>query len=184
MSSELIVAALLGAAVVIVLIALGWMAKQLYVRFRPIVLTADPLSSVAGEHNVQFVSRHHIAESGLVCPVCGNVTRKRADFSGIRRYRLTDGSASEGVVCKQDRFFPHNGTTRRCGAILLACPDTEHGDDLVPDNPEHYKFVRISQVQAIKEEHGDDAVAVDEQERVTVRPDPQRKNDADVYLQS
>jgi len=100
----------------------------------------DPLSEEAGEHNIQFVSRHDIAECGLKCPRCEELSARRGDFRRVRRTRL-----GEAVECPQ------------CGQILIASPDTEHGDDLVEyDKDLFHRFVRVSAKQALRDELGDD----------------------------
>lgn len=100
----------------------------------------DPLSENPGEHNIQFTSRHDIAECGLKCPRCEELVARRGDFKRVRRTRL-----GEAVECPQ------------CGQILIASPDTEHGDDLLDYDAEvFHKFVRIAPDEALRQEVGDD----------------------------
>lgn len=100
----------------------------------------DPLSDDAGEHNVTFVSRHDIAECGLKCQKCHKNAVDRGDFKPVRRTRL-----GEAVVCPG------------CDDILVAAPDTEHGDDLLPyDKKAFHRFVRISELDALREQYGPD----------------------------
>lgn len=124
--------------------------RDWYYRTRPPpwmdIGSVDPLqgsedgAAVEGEHNISFASRHHIAECGLLCPQCGKLAARRGDFRGVRRTRL-----GEAVVCAE------------CGETLVASPDTEHGDDLLPYDPKTMeRFVRISPQQALREQWGDD----------------------------
>ncbi len=111
------------------------------------------------------VSRHHIAESGLVCPVCGSVAANRGDYTNVRRM-LINGIENEIVECQGEREV-ENERDVSCGAILAASPDTEHGDHLDEmgqvvsdgsyDPPDFWRFVRIGKEQAIREEFGEDA---------------------------
>ncbi len=115
--------------------------------------------------NVIGVSRHHIAESGLVCPVCGSVAANRGDYKNVRRM-LINGIENEIIECQGEREV-ENDRDVTCGAILAASPDTEHGDHLDSkgnvnsdgdnDPPAFWRFVRIGQEQAIREEFGEDA---------------------------
>ncbi len=103
----------------------------------------DPLGSEPGEHNTHFVSRHHIAESGLTCPACGGVAAYRAEFKKVHL-----SSLGEVVHCG-------------CGAWLVASPDTEHGDDQKPYTKSMHTFVRIPQEQAVREQYGEDVSSKD-----------------------
>lgn len=113
------------------------------------------------KHLILGVSRHHIAESGLNCPVCGNCAAERADYSRVQRMRV-NGVENEVVECVGMREVENN-TLVACGTFLLASPDTEHGDHLNNqgeiesngrfDRPEFYKFKRITREDATKEEY-------------------------------
>jgi hypothetical protein len=130
----------------------------------------DPLSDHPGEHHVSFVSRHHIAESGLRCPKCGDEAAMRADYSGLRRTRL-----GEAVRCEC------------CHEILVASPDTEHGDhDLPYDAEVFHRFVRIDPAQALREQWGGDISGSPDQmttEGAPRRTFPQEEDHGDIHLQ-
>jgi hypothetical protein len=128
---------------------------------------ANPLSNQAGNHNCHFVSRHDVAECGLVCPGCQKLAAERGDFSGVRKVRiyvsarLTDGTM--GTIPQLGEAIRCDG----CNSYLLASPDTDHGDDnllrdpvtklIVKDMPpEFYLFKRITALQAAKERWGED----------------------------
>lgn len=101
-----------------------------------------PLQNEPGEHNTTFVSRHAIAECGLKCDnfKCGKLAAPRGDFRSVRMTHL-----GEAVICPV------------CGWILVAAPDTEHGDDLLPYNDNvFHRFVRIAPAKALREEWGED----------------------------
>jgi len=99
----------------------------------------DPLGTTPGEHNTYFVSRHDLAECGLKCPSCSALPAERGDFAAVRRTQH-----GEAVQCS-------------CGAWLVASPDTEHGDHLLPYNKAlFHRFVRISPEQATRERYGED----------------------------
>lgn len=123
--------------------ALKRVARAYYEHRRPPWLdigVCDPLSEEAGEHNVTFASRHDIAECGLKCQKCLKMAADRGDFKPVRRTRL-----GEAVVCPG------------CEDILVAAPDTEHGDDLLPyDKKVFHRFVRISELDALREKYGHD----------------------------
>lgn len=104
----------------------------------------DPLSEIAGNHKITFVSRHSIAECGLTCPECDFLVAGRGIFRGVARTRR-----GEGILCVG------------CGQFLLASPDTEHGDDLLPNSDDIHRkplFVRRSIEQCMREQYGDDIV--------------------------
>ncbi len=138
------------------LVVFDWWVRRIrklrdwYYRNRPPpwmdVGNVDPLqgdeegSAVHGEHNISFVSRHHIAECGLLCPQCRKLAARRGDYRGVRRTRL-----GEAVVCAE------------CGETLVASPDTEHGDHLLEyDKKVMERFVRVSPDKALREEWGED----------------------------
>lgn len=120
-----------------------WLARKYYEHRRPPWMDlghCTPLTEVAGEHCISFVSRHDIAECGLKCRKCREVAAGRGDYRGVRRTNL-----GEAVKC------------HGCGETLIASPDTEHGDDLLPyDKTRFHRFVRVSELQALREQYGDD----------------------------
>lgn len=117
----------------------------------------DPLSAEThGEHRVEFVSRHAIAEAGLICPVCGTEVAPLGDYIMVRHCRLGDV-----IKCNGKRQLQDAEVT--CGAYLVASPDTEHGDhilyDKVPGNERFelfYRFVRVSEGDAVRLKYGED----------------------------
>ncbi len=126
------------------------------------VPNTDPLTAVThGEHKVEWVSRHAIAETGLTCPTCGNEICPIGDYTMVRHCRMGDVIKCNGTVKLQDREAP-------CGKLLVASPDTEHGDDKLWDKvpkeerePLFYRFVRISEGDAAKRKYGEDITLVD-----------------------
>lgn len=118
------------------------------------VCSIDPWTSTDhGEHNVQGISRHSIAESGLICPVCNNEVAARGVFRHIFRTRI-GSTPCEALECGGIR---QNGV--RCGTVLFACPDTEHGDDQMDyDTKKFHRFKRIDEKQAMREQYGEDII--------------------------
>lgn len=115
----------------------------------------DPLNPHRhGPTRVHFVSRHDIAETGLICPSCHNTVAPRASFDKIQRVRLSDGSVNEALFCPHTK--EHDGHKVPCGAILVASPDTEHGDHLSKHTEKNYTFRRKAADVAVREEHGAD----------------------------
>lgn len=117
-----------------------------------------------GQHYCGFVSRHHLAEGGLDCPLCKWHIADAGDFSKVYVADF-DGRKNECVVCPGEREV-ENGRRVACQAILLASPDTEHGDHLnakgevdayAIDPPEYYRFVRTDAAAALREKWGADA---------------------------
>jgi hypothetical protein len=117
-----------------------------------------------GQHYCGFVSRHHLAEGGLDCPLCQWHIADAGDFSKVYRVAF-DGRENECVVCPGEREV-ENGRRVACQAILLASPDTEHGDHLndkgevdayAPDPPEFFRFVRTDADAGLREKWGADA---------------------------
>jgi len=101
---------------------------------------ADPLGNEPGETMVVFVSRHDLAECGLKCEGCRAIVADRGDFSTV-----VTSQYGEAVNCA------------KCERWLVASPDTEHGDDLLPyDHQEFHRFKRISGAQAVRERYGED----------------------------
>jgi hypothetical protein len=126
------------------------------------------LGSGHGQHQTAFVSRHHLAEGGVTCPICQTVIAS-GDFSGVKEY-MVDGRANEGIVCQGEREVGDRVVA--CAMILLASPDTEHGDHLDGagkvdakgvDPPEYYTFVRASPLQALREKWGVNVADADSQ---------------------
>lgn len=130
---------------------------------------AEPRSVTAygaqpGHQRVWLVSRHAIAETGLICPACGAEVCLQGRFDLVRRMMI-DGRENEVVICAHTVEYD-DGRKRVCGAILAASPDTEHGDHLLAasDLPEFYKFRRTSLLTALQQKYGNDVVAGDETE--------------------
>jgi len=96
-----------------------------------------------GEHHITFVSRWDLAECGLRCPSCLCEAAARGEFAGLRTTKL-----GEVVVCG------------KCGQILVASPDTEHGDDLCKYTDSMHNFVRIAPERAMAEKYGEDIVSI------------------------
>ena len=117
----------------------------------------DPLTSTEhGEHRVEFVSRHAIAETGLICPVCHGEVAPLGSYIMVQRSRL-----GEVLVCNGKRQIQDDEVT--CGMYLVASPDTEHGDEILFDRvPKHerhalfHSFVRISKGDAARRKYGED----------------------------
>lgn len=128
----------------------------------------DPWSSTShGEHKIEAISRHAIAEAGLVCPRCLTEVCARGDFTKVREGKI-GAVRNEVIICDGTRDV--NGHEMPCGAILAASPDTEHGDnhlwDRVPENQRadlFFRFRRISEEDALKEKYGFDVSKKDEQ---------------------
>lgn len=141
---------------------------------KPSVPWAEPRSitaygNQAGHQRVWLVSRHAIAETGLVCPSCGAQVCLQGRFDLVRRM-LIDGRENEVVICTHT-VEHEDGRKRVCGAILAASPDTEHGDHLVSasDLPEFYRFRRTTLLTALQQKYGEDVVGGDETQ-VTISP--------------
>jgi hypothetical protein len=122
----------------------------------------DPLSDADhGKHQIEFVSRHSIAETGLICPVCGTEVAPLGDYRLVRHSRLGDV-----VQCNGKREMS-DGNERVCGMFLAASPDTEHGDHILYDKvPKEerkmfYEFVRISEGDAARRKYGEDIIMKD-----------------------
>ncbi len=118
-----------------------------------------------GNQDILFVSRHDIAECGLVCPRCKANVVERGDFTAVRR-TIINGTENEVVKCTGTFFVDE--LEHPCGLWLAASPDTEHGDHLNDDGtvnatgsndtPDFWKFKRISPEQALREKYGADVV--------------------------
>ena len=134
------------------------------------------------KHALVCVSRHDIAESGLICPVCRTQAAERGDFSRVRRTKI-NGDENEVIECFGEREV-EDGREVPCGTYLAASPDTEHGDHLddhgnivaqvKQEPPEHFRFVRIPRDRVLREQYGEDVVAAidaDGDETLTVNED-------------
>jgi len=123
-------------------------------------LPVDPAAGDShGEHDISFVSRHDIAETGLFCPVCRKQVTNRAEYGKVRTYRFPSGDTNEGIRCENTRVL--NGNEVQCGTILLASPDTEHGDNLLMDqgklsHNDSLCFVRKDRTEALRDQWGED----------------------------
>jgi hypothetical protein len=121
-------------------------------------------------HEVCYVARQDIAESGLKCPRCQTEAARRADFSQVVRVFI-NGQENEVIKCRGSIPLP-SGRDVDCPAWLAASPNTEHGDELLVgdvdeagkytpdptavDPPEFYRFTRITMQQAMREQYGSD----------------------------
>lgn len=122
----------------------------------------DPFSSTThGEQHIEFVSRHAIAETGLICPTCYNEVAPLGDYRLVRHCRLGDVIKCNGTRHMQDNEFT-------CGKFLVASPDTEHGDHLLYDKVPKadraalfHHFVRILEGDAARRKYGNDITLVD-----------------------
>lgn len=142
------------------------------------------LSGGHAQHQAIFVSRHHLAEGGLECPLCKE-TYPSGDFGMVYR-TMVDGRENEVIVCRGRRII-EDGREVPCGTLLVASPDTEHGDHLADDGtvdregrhdpPEFYHFVRAPADQALREQWGVDARAGRDEHTVEV-PDAKPKDAA------
>ncbi len=118
-----------------------------------------------GHQDIIFVSRHDLAECGLVCPRCKAQVADRADFLNVRR-TIINGTENEVIKCPGTIIIDQ--LEHPCGLWLAASPDTEHGDHLNDDGtvntdgsndtPEFFRFKRISVEQAMREKYGLDMV--------------------------
>jgi hypothetical protein len=133
--------------------------SDLFRRKKPPQVLTVLSNSASGQHQTCFVSRHHLASGGLTCPLCQMVIAA-GDFTGVKDY-VVDGRLNEGVVCQGEREI--GDRMEPCRSILLASPDTEHGDHLGAngevdpngeDPPEYYRFVRVGALQALREKWG------------------------------
>lgn len=128
----------------------------------------DPWTSDAhGEHRFEAVSRHAIAETGLLCPRCLTEVCARGDYTKIRE-GLMGAVRNEVIMCDGTREV--NGDKKPCGCILVCSPDTEHGDNILWDKvPKEeravlfFRFRRISEEQMLKEKYGFDVIKKDDQ---------------------
>ncbi len=155
------------------------------------------LGETHGHSDLMFVSRHDIAECGLVCPNCQSIVAERGDFSGVRR-ALVNGVENEVVKCA-GRVTVEGDRDEPCPSWLAASPNTEHGDHLDADGkvsedgsldtPDFYRFKRITPEQALREKYGFDMTATPDgtgmqiQDATVVPVDPpKRGNKHDVLV--
>jgi len=126
----------------------------------------DPWSSDQhGEHKIEAVSRHAIAETGLICPRCLGEVCRRGDYTKLREGKIGN-YRNEVILCDGTRKV--NGHEVPCGGILLASPDTEHGDNILWDQVKKedrealfFRFRRISEEQMLKEKYGFDITSTE-----------------------
>lgn len=119
----------------------------------------DPWSATEhGEHKMDAVSRHAIAETGLICPRCLNEICTQGDYTKVREGKIGK-YRNEVVICDGTRHV--NDQKMQCGGILIASPDTEHGDDILWDKVQEkdrealfFRFRRIREEQMIKDKYG------------------------------
>lgn len=147
------------------------------------------LGSTHGQHTTAFVSRHHLAEGGLNCPLCEARVADAGDFSQVYR-TIVDGRENECIICPGEREIGDRMVP--CATILLASPDTEHGDHLNDagvvdpngaDPPEYYRFRRCSADQALREKWGVEVKDDGRGDIVTAGPAPKSATaDADTAL--
>ncbi len=136
------------------------------------------LGEAHGESDLMFVSRHDLAECGLTCPLCQTLAAERGDFSGVRRM-LVNGQENEVVRCPGNRIVEDDRLVP-CQAWLVASPDTEHGDHLDNDGkvsttgdhdePEFYRFKRITADQALREKWGLDVAPIMDEAGMRIDP--------------
>jgi hypothetical protein len=93
-----------------------------------IFLGFTPLGADPYEHDIEFVSRWDIAETGLRCRRCQQMVADRARFGQVQTFVFSDGTINEGICCPNT--VERNGVEQPCGLLMLASPDTEHGDHL------------------------------------------------------
>ena len=141
--------------------------------------SAKTFGDSQGANDIIFVSRHDIAECGITCPMCQTLVADRGDFSGVRRM-LINGQENEVVRCTGTRIVELEKEVP-CRFWLAASPDTEHGDHLgadgqvvtdgSADEPDFYRFKRITADQALREKWGMDvAPIVDEESGMRINP--------------
>lgn len=149
---------------------------SLFRREKILTMPIDLLGDSPLESNHEWVSRHHIAEQDLVCPRCHGVAAARGDYRQVQKWRFPNGTINEAVRCGCTKKA--NGIETRCGTLLFASPDTEHGDHLVegPTPACFYLFRRIDPLTAAREAAGEDVIQVDtDNETITVAPQPSHK---------
>lgn len=120
-------------------------------------------------HQTIFVSRHALAEGGLECPLCREQIHV-GNFEHIFKTHV-NGRINEVLVCPGRRVV-HGGKELPCRTLLIASPDTEHGDHLRDDGTidhtgeydpdEFYVFRRVAAGQKLREKWGVDTIGVGE----------------------
>jgi hypothetical protein len=146
------------------------------------------LTSKPGQHQTFFVSRHHLAEGGLECPLCHEII-PAGNFTGVYR-TMVDGRENEVIICQGKRKV--EGVREvKCETMLIASPDTEHGDHLndkgevdahAPDPPDYYRFVRAPADQALREKWGVTAAPGEGGSVVVTEPKPENPGPANDVL--
>lgn len=107
------------------------------------------------QHKFEAVSRHSIAETGLICPRCETEVCQRGDYYMVHRFWGGEVVRCNGTRHTKDADVP-------CLAYLAASPDTEHGDDKLIDKVPKghqtlfYQFRKKSRVDVVRELYGDD----------------------------
>ncbi len=136
------------------------------------------LTNKPGQHSTFFVSRHHLAEGGLECPLCHEMIAS-GNFTGVYR-TMVDGRENEVIVCQGKRKVEGIREVK-CETLLIASPDTEHGDHLndkgevdayASDPPDYYRFVRAPADQALREKWGVTAAPGEGDTVVVTEPKP------------
>ncbi len=134
------------------------------------------------EHKFEGISRHVIAETGIICPRCLNQVCVRGDYTQVREGKV-GATRNEVIVCNNQRQV--NDSKQHCGAILMASPDTEHGDNILWDKVQpkdrealFFRFRRVSEEQALKEKYGFDVSAY-EDGQLKARPEEARLKPGD-----
>lgn len=113
-------------------------------------------SGLQNSHEVAYVPRQEIAESGLGCPKCKTEAASRGDFSRVQRCFI-NGQENEVIKCQGVIAVDTGEGFVPCPVWLAASPNTEHGDELIEGDPvEFYRFTRIALQQALKEKYGMD----------------------------
>lgn len=144
-----------------------WIRTRGGVPWLPKVRSIQVSGATHGLHQTAFVSRHHLAEGGLTCPLCQTRIAEAGDFRDVYRL-LVDGRENEVIVCTGTREV--GDEVMPCATLLLASPDTEHGDHLGADGqvdpngvdpPDYYRFVRVDAQAALREKWGVEVVPAD-----------------------
>lgn len=132
--------------------------------------TPRSITALGAQHGLQplyWVSRHDLAECGLVCPRCAALAAEQGDVTNVRRM-LINGRENEVVKCLNS-IEGEDGSKRACNAILVASPDTEHGDDTTAGDPDDfYRFCRTTAERVLRDRYGMDAAGVDIDGNVTI----------------
>jgi hypothetical protein len=131
----------------------------------PRAITA--LGEAHGLQPLYWVSRHDLAECGITCPRCGALAAAQGDDTMVRRM-LVNGRENEVIKCLNS-VENEDGSKRVCNAILVASPDTEHGDETTEGDPDDfYRFCRTTAERVLRDRYGIDAVSQDHDGNVAV----------------